>query len=84
MPKMKGLTYKIAEVDTDDVKTPNKDYLLKVNAVKVANYKEELTTDYPVCVCIKEGSVYSLLDGYHRLLAWKQLGHKKIKIIYGE
>ena len=84
LPKMKGLEYKIKTVSVDDIKLPNREYLVKINKEKVEAYKTQLTVDYPMCVCIKDEQYYTLLDGYHRLTALKQLEHTETKIFSGE
>jgi len=84
LPKMNGLKYSSMEVNTERVKIPNREYLIKIDKERIEQYKVSLNKEYPICVCIKEGDFYTLLDGYHRFSAWESLGHKKTKIIMGE
>jgi hypothetical protein len=81
LPKMKGLTYHFKEVGIADVQSPNTNYLMKINKDKVSMYEKELNYEIPVCVCIKNGHFYDLMDGYHRLTAAKNAGKKKIIIL---
>ena len=83
IPRLTGLNYELIEVDVDKVKVPNQNYLTRINKDRVDMYEGQLTDDYPICVCVNNGNHYDLVDGYHRLTAWKKLGHKKIKIITG-
>lgn len=83
LPKMNGLSYFVEEVDTNDIKIPNQTHLQKVDKDKVNMYEGQISDEYPMCVCMKEGDYYSLIDGYHRLVAAKNIGKKKVLILSG-
>ncbi len=69
--------WSIIDVNLDDIIIPNKEH---ISSIELESWYEE--NELPICICIKKGDKFQLIDGYHRL---KSLKNKdKIRIILGE
>ena len=59
-----------------DIVVPQQEHYRKLNKDTVAQYKEFYG---PICVCLKSGDRYRIIDGYHRLQA--HMEDKKIDVL---
>lgn len=77
LDKVKDKRWSIVEVELSDIIIPNQPYM---SEIEVEEWYE--VNELPVCLCVKRGNKFELVDGYHRL---KNLKDKsKIKILMGE
>lgn len=58
----------IIEVSPNNIRLPQTEYFIKVDKNVIEEYKDR---DLPIAVCIRDGSKYRLIDGYHRFVANK-------------
>jgi hypothetical protein len=75
----------IAEVDTEKIKLPQKEYFVKLSKEVIEDYRDR---KLPVAVCIKNKDrfhdaydTYTLIDGYHRFVANKDRATNKIIVL---
>lgn len=66
----------IIEVSPNDIRPPQTEYFIKLANYAIEEYKNR---NLPIAVCIKDGSKYRLIDGYHRLVANKD--REKVDIV---
>lgn len=79
LPRLEKLSdAKVVEVDLDSIKLFNDEYLRKISKDTVDFYKDY---NLPRGVCVKAGKLYSVVDGYHRMLSAQKNKLKTIKII---
>lgn len=76
--QLKDKAFSIIEASRSQIKLGNPRY---GEMVKRSSYKHILDKDQPLCVCIKDGDFYRLIDGYHRFTS---TDHKKFLIFAGE
>ena len=77
LDKIRNKKWSIIDINLDDIIIPNKEHM---SSIESESWYEE--NGLPICVCIKKGDKFELIDGYHRL---KSLKNKdKIRIIVGE
>lgn len=58
----------IIEVSPNNIRLPQTEYFIKVDKNVIEEYRNR---ELPIAVCIKDGSKYRLIDGYHRFVANK-------------
>lgn len=58
----------IEDVAIERIYVPQFEYFKKINKDIIDTYRNR---EYPIAVCIKNGSTYRLIDGYHRFAANK-------------
>lgn len=68
----------IIQVSPNDIRPPQTEYFIKVSKNVIEEYKDR---DLPIAVCIKDGSKYRLIDGYHRFVANKDRDNVKIVVL---
>lgn len=79
LPRLQKCTdVKIITVSLSKVKMFNDEYLRKVSKEAVEFYKKY---DLPRGVCVYKGGCYSLVDGYHRMLAAQNSSEDSVSII---
>lgn len=77
----------IIEIDSKDVYVAAPNHADKVQKVLAAQLDETIFKDfysnhkYPICICIRKGNKYHLIDGYHRYFQSKNDNRDKINII---
>jgi len=79
LPKLKeAKSFNIIDVKIDDVIMFNDQYMRKVSKEDIDHY-----ADYtlPRAVCTKEGKVYAVVDGFHRMISAKNKKEKTVSII---
>jgi hypothetical protein len=77
LDKIRNKKWSIIDINLDDIIIPNKEHM---SSIESESWYEE--NELPICVCIKKGNKFELIDGYHRL---KSLKNKdKIRTVVGE
>lgn len=66
----------IVNVSPNDVHLPQTEYFIKLENNVIEEYKNRAM---PIAVCIRDGSKYRLIDGYHRFVANKD--REKVDIV---
>lgn len=66
----------IEDIATERIYLPQFEYFKKIDKDIIDTYRNR---EYPIAVCIKNGSTYRLIDGYHRFAANKD--NKLVQII---
>ncbi len=69
---------RLVQADLNDVKLFNNEYLRKISKEAVDFYKDY---NLPRGVCVKEGTCYSLVDGYHRMLSAQKNKHERVLVV---
>ena len=68
----------IIEVSPNNIRTPQKEYFVKVDKNVIEEYKDR---NLPIAVCVRDGDKYRLIDGYHRFVANKDRDNVEIIIL---
>jgi len=87
LDNLKQLDFKIIKTSVNQIIIPQMNHFMKLDRNRVDIYKKEIEEIPAVCVCREENGKLILVDGYHRLCAFKEnyIGKQKdIKVIVGK
>jgi hypothetical protein len=83
LPDAEDRKWKIETALTSNIMVNNKSHYIRLNKDIIEKYERIIEKDknYIICICLKNGDNFRLIDGYHRFAASSE---KQIRIISGE